>query len=311
MYKRQRGAEVDTNHALYAKSATVGAPPDQFSSTGQNWNLPALNPVAMRESEYKHFITLLRNNMRLYGALRIDHVMALLRLWWCLPESGTHTEIGGYVYYPMDDLLALLRLESHRHSCAVIGEDMGVVPNEMRHAMAESGIYGNRVLYFDRYDSGDFKMPEDHLHNVLFMVTNHDVPTLLGWWEGKDITLRHQLGGFTPEEAQAAHHDRFTDKYRLLNSLGTDDSQKEQLVSQPMDFELLKRILLYCARSQSEITLVQIDDLLMMETPVNIPGTYREYPNWRRKQSATLDTMFTSGEVVRALEEMRNLRPPM
>ena len=296
------GAEVEGKAELFCDVATIGAPPDPFSEHGQNWNLPALDPVALRRDNYHHFIQLLRANMCHCGALRIDHVMGLLRLWWCLPDTSD----GCYVYYPLEDLLAILRLESHRNQCAVIGEDMGVVPADLRATMAATGVYCNKLFYFERTQDEQFLQPDDQPEDALLMVTNHDVPTLAGWWNGTDLELREQVGLLDAErEKEAARLERQQDKQRLLGWLQSQQllpdswsmDVKNTCVTKQFDIVLCEAILNANARSRSKMMLFQLDDLQLLEEPVNIPGTYREYPNWRRKQRTETGTLFADPRI--------------
>jgi 4-alpha-glucanotransferase len=289
------GAEVEGSQALFCDGATIGAPPDPFAQEGQNWNLPALDPIALRRDNYHHFVQLLRANMCHCGALRIDHVMGLLRLWWCLPNVPG----GAYVYYPLEDLLAILRLESHRNQCVVIGEDMGVVPDDLRARMAATAVYSNKVFYFERTPDQHFKQPQDHQVDALLMVTNHDVSTLAGWWNGTDLQLRSDCGLLDKErELPGLLEQRQEEKVRLLSWLQSQQLLPASWVSamadagNPFDIILCGAILNANARSRSRMMLFQLDDLQLLEEPVNIPGSYREYPNWRRKQRVETKALF-------------------
>ena len=147
------GAESWSNQRLYAVQASVGAPPDEYNMQGQNWGLPPLAPARLRDARYAPFIATLRANMRHARALRIDHIMGLLRLYWIPP--GAEPSGGSYVQYPLDDLLAILALESQRHRCLIIGEDLGTVPDSLRVALADAGVRSYRLLYFERANAGD------------------------------------------------------------------------------------------------------------------------------------------------------------
>lgn len=298
----REGAEVEGRSALFCHHATIGAPPDPFAQAGQNWNLPALDPIALRRDNYQHFIDLLRANMSCCGALRIDHVMGLMRLWWCLPGLAG----GAYVHYPLEDLLAIVRLESHRNQCAVIGEDMGVVPDDLRARMAATAVYSNKVFYFERTADQQFKQPRDHQVDALLMVTNHDVSTLAGWWQGTDLQLRADCGVLSTErELPGLRQQRLEDKDRLLAWLQSQDllpaswvgSSAGAASEKPFDMALCGAILKANARSQSSMMLFQLDDLQLIEAPVNIPGTYREYPNWRRKQLLETKNLFEDSKI--------------
>ncbi|MEK7437041.1 MAG: 4-alpha-glucanotransferase, partial [Pseudomonadota bacterium] len=186
------GAEAWANQDLYAIAASVGAPPDDFNLHGQDWGLPPLAPERLRAAAYAPFIATLRANMRHAGALRIDHVMALARLYW-VPQGAAPRD-GAYVHYPFEDLVGIVALESHRNRCMVIGEDLGTVPDEVRATLTRVGILSYRVLLFERQQSGDFKPPAEYPADSLVTATTHDLPTLAGYWEGRDLALRRELG---------------------------------------------------------------------------------------------------------------------
>jgi 4-alpha-glucanotransferase len=298
------GAEVEGSPALFSPTATIGAPPDPFARDGQNWNLPALDPIALRADNYRHFIDLLRANMSCCGALRIDHVMGLMRLWWCLPGLAD----GAYVYYPLEDLLALLRLESHRNRCVVVGEDMGVVPDELRSRMTATSIYSNKLFYFERTPDRHFKPTQDHQADALLMVTNHDVSTLAGWWNGTDLKLRDEIGLLNAkQELPDLMLEREEDRAKLLSWLEAEQSLpagwtgglsgSDKPHERRFDLELCRAIFVASARSTSRLLLYQLDDLQLIEEPVNIPGTYREYPNWRRKQKLETSLLFSDPQI--------------
>ena len=308
-----QGCEVRTNQQLYVEGATIGAPPDPLGPLGQDWGLPVLNPVALRAEGYRHFIALLRANMKSYGALRVDHAMSLLRLWWCLRGDAENERSGIYVYYPLADLMALLRLESVRNGCMVIGEDLGVVPREFSEAMAASGLYSNNLLYFDQYLDQYFKPPHEQQADALLMVTNHDVPTLCDWWNGGDLLRRKRLGLITDDaDLQAQQRGRRHEKQKLLNWLAQTDMlphrRSQDDVHSMFDYELCASIHRACARGASRLLLLQLEDLQLMQEPVNIPGTWREYPNWRRKQKHNTREIFASSEaqlILRLVNEER------
>ena len=189
------GAETWANAAAVVSGAQVGAPPDIYNPAGQNWGLPPFNPRALRDEGYRSFIELLRANMRHAGGLRIDHVMGLQHLYW-VPQ-GQKPSAGAYVRYPMEDFIGILALESHRHRCLVVGEDLGTVPEGFRERMAEANILSYRVLFFEQEpETGAFLPPNAYPPLALAVVGSHDLPTLRGWWEGRDLDLKEQLGLF-------------------------------------------------------------------------------------------------------------------
>lgn len=308
------GAEVNLNKTLYCELASIGAPPDPLAPQGQNWGLPPVDPNALRASGYRHFIELLRNNMAHCGALRIDHVMALMRLWWCPRYAGRG--VGAYVHYNVDELFAILRLESVRNHCVVIGEDLGVVPPEVRAYINSSAIFSNVLFYFEKYDGFNFKKPEHFNPKALAMVANHDVPTLAAWWNGSDLKLRHRLGLINAEdELHQQLGSRGAEKEQVLHWLGDQWLLPAQWQGnskdKPFDQSLCAAIFRCCARSASQLVSVQLEDLALLETPVNIPGTSSEYPNWRRRLPADVSALITSefgSKLLSGFSEERNLQ---
>jgi 4-alpha-glucanotransferase len=292
---RSDGSEVLAYPDLFCLNARIGAPPDYFNPEGQNWGLPPLHPMALEHNRFQHFIELLRSNMQDCGALRIDHVMALMRLWWC-PMDGTNAT-GAYVHYPVAMLFALLRLESVRNRCAVIGEDLGVVPPEIRQYLDEGGIYSNCVFYFEKYDGWHFRKPEHYKVQALAMIANHDTATLKAWWNCSDLTLRRKIGLIPSDENLANDWNwRNGEKGQLLVWLQEQELLPPQWQvddqDRPFDDSLLFALVSACARIASRLVSLQLDDIAGAEDPVNIPGTSKEYANWRRRLPVALDDLF-------------------
>ena len=294
------GAEVTTNVKLFCRSAAVGAPPDPLAEKGQNWGLPPIDPATLRATGFEHFIHLLRSNMAHCGALRIDHAMALMRLWWCPP--GQTADYGAYIYYPFRELLGLLKLESVRNQCLVIGEDMGVVPTEFRQALAGANIFTNKLFYFEKLDDGRFRPPQNYEPHALAMLTNHDVPTIASWWIGSDLQLRQSLNlleeGVDYEEVLV---QRDMEKIRLLEWLENLGLVKREqfaaLAAEPMRQTFAAAVLQGVSQCASQLFVVQLEDLELLEEPVNVPGTSYQYPNWQRKLAVPLEILFSEERV--------------
>jgi 4-alpha-glucanotransferase len=302
------GSETWSDRTSFCLGAEVGAPPDPLALRGQGWGLPAPDPAAMTSDRLEGFSSLIRDNMRYYGALRLDHVMSLFRLWW-VPAGRPPTE-GAYVHYPLHQLLAVLCLESARHACVVVGEDLGVVPDEMRRAMPEFGLYHYKVLLFEQ-DNGRFRAPGEFVRQALATVTTHDMPTLRSYWEGRDIDLRHELNLYPSAELEAAVREaRDRERTALLAALGEQGLAPDAPASpaEPFTAQLANALHVYLARSSAVLAAVQIEDLLGMVEPVNVPGTHREYPNWQRKLSADLEDAAASGDLDRCFEDFRRAR---
>ncbi|MCC6611095.1 MAG: malto-oligosyltrehalose synthase [Burkholderiales bacterium] len=306
------GAEAWANQDLYAVSATVGAPPDDFNAAGQNWGLPPIRPERLREVAYAPFIATLRENMRHAGALRIDHVMGLMRLFW-IPAGRIAAE-GAYVHYPFSDLLGILALESHRNRCLVIGEDLGTVPDEVRDALGRLGVLSYRLLFFERTGTGDFKLPAAYPADALVAASTHDLPTLAGYWEGRDILLRQELG-LTPSDdrRQAQIVERAQDRARLLLALEREGLLPQGTAANPVSVpemtpEFARNLHVYLARAPAKVLVVQPEDLLGVRDQANLPGTTDEHPNWRRKLPVALERIGDDERFVALARALAALR---
>ena len=305
------GAETWCDRELYCLRASVGAPPDILGPLGQNWGLPPMDPNVMQTRGYQPFIDLLRANMTDCGALRIDHVMALLRLWW-IPYGETADQ-GAYVQYPVDDLLAILALESQRYRCMVIGEDLGTVPVEIVARLRDSGVYSYKVLYFERDRDNIYRAPQSYPVQAMATITTHDLPTLRGFWESDDLTLGQKLGLYPDKEVFAGlQEDRDDARQGLLNSLHQYGCVPKKLGHRAsmmaMTPTLNRGLQRYIADSASALLGLQPEDWLNMKMPVNIPGTTDQYPNWRRKLAVTLEAMFADPHVNRLLKDLDKRR---
>jgi 4-alpha-glucanotransferase len=285
------GSETWVDQTAFRLGAEIGAPPDAMALKGQGWGLPPPDPTVMESDALQGFSRLIRDNMRYYGALRLDHVMSLFRLWW-VPAGRLPTE-GAYVHYPLHQLLTVLALASAERACLVVGEDLGVVPDEMRRAMPAFGLYHYKVTLFEK-DGGRFRAPREFVREALATVTTHDMPTLRSFWDGRDIDLRRSLNLYPSAELEAIIREaRAEDRKALLEALDLEGLKPHAPASpdDPFTPELAHALHLYLARSSAALAAVQIEDLLGMEEPVNVPGTYREYPNWQRKLSEDLEDM--------------------
>ncbi len=261
------GADAWGSDGIYVKGAVFGAPPDPFSAEGQNWGMPPLDPMRLRAAAYQPFIDILRANMRHMGALRIDHVMWLQRMFW-IPQ-GERAVQGAYIRYPVDDLMRILALESRRNACLVIGEDLGTVPEGFADRMAVYGILSYQLMRFERYPGGLFKRPSTYPENALAMFGSHDLPPIAGYWEGKDID-------------DATRPQRRSELEMLINAL-----RDQNLWPEHCDMAaIILAIHRYLARTPSALMMVNLEDVLAMREQVNVPGTFLERPNWRCKLSA-------------------------
>lgn len=304
-------SEIWANHDLYCEQVSVGAPPDILGPLGQSWGLPPISPDQMYQNAYKPFIELLQSNMSHCGALRIDHVMALLRLWW-VPENVS-AEAGAYIYYPVQDLLALLALESQRNECLVIGEDLGTVPEGIDVLLEEAGVYSYKVFFFEQAEDGGYISPSHYKNQAMATLSTHDMPTIKGYWHCDDLYLGKQLGLYPDQEVlDKLIENRVYCKQQILNSLHGHQNLPEgycrDATQAGMDQTLNYSMQVHLAKGKSALLSLQLEDFLEMGEPVNVPGTSDEYRNWQRKLSQNIEQLFTSEHVKGLLEKLTTAR---
>ena len=301
------GSETWSDQGAYCQGACIGAPPDRLALKGQDWGLAAPDPQAMAVDGCRRFRLLMQENMRHFGAVRIDHVMALYRLWW-VPRGMAASE-GGYVHYPAAALFEVVAEESRAAGCMIVGENLGVVPDEVDRAMADFNLYGYKVLFFERQADLRFTAAADWRRDALASVSTHDLPSLRAWWEGSDIGLRARLGmypeGVDPGELVAG---RQQDRELLIEAMAAAGVRPHWPVER-FEPAFAAAVHAFVASTSSALMAVQAEDLLGMTDPVNVPGTSSEYPNWRRKLSGDLAELLRGDSARPIVETMRRLRP--
>jgi 4-alpha-glucanotransferase len=309
------GAEAWADQELVAPGASIGAPPDALSRGGQNWGLAPVNPLVLRRQGFAPFIESLHANMRHAGILRIDHVMSLNRLYWI--PNGMEAKAGAYVNYPFKELIRLVALESWRHACAVVGEDLGTVPDGFRDAMCSANILSYRIFVFERNYDGTFVAPSRYPALAAASAATHDIATLKGFWLGTDIIWRRRLGLYPDRHAQQAEKaGRHRDRSLLLAALVREGliapSQIGEFLlegGEPVyTIELQEAILAYLGRSRARLMLVQLEDVLSEVEQANLPGTTDAHPNWRRRLSSSIEEIDRGVElrhVAALIEEAR------
>lgn len=301
------GADSWYDQELYCFGVSMGAPPDELAPQGQDWGLPPINPHRLREARYRQFIQVLRSTMRYGGAVRLDHVMSLMRLFW-VPGPGEASQ-GAYVSYPLDELTGILALESQRNKCLVIGEDLGTVPNEVREAMSRSGVLSYKVLYFMKdYSSGEFLRPEQYPEKALVVTATHDLATLIGFWEGKDLEVRSRLKLHEQSFIEDLSIGRVRDRFAILKILSeVNGSSGSEIIlaasfAARMPRDLQEQIHSFLAQTPCQLQVVQLEDVVGEREQANLPGTTTEHPNWRQKLSMTLEEFQENNRARRLLE---------
>ncbi|MDQ3206276.1 MAG: 4-alpha-glucanotransferase [Pseudomonadota bacterium] len=285
---------------------SIGAPPEALAAQGQNWGLATLSPTALRATGFGAFIELLRASMAHAGGIRIDHVMGLMRLW-LVPDGGSPLD-GAYLAYPKQDLMRLLALESWRHGCVVVGEDLGTVPEGFRDTLADVGILGLGVLWFERDEDGGFIERERWRRQAVAMTTTHDLPTTAGWWLGRDIEVRNDLGLIDSDaELRKQMQERNRDRDALWKTIHADVHP-----APPPDngstSAFVEAAMCHVGCTPAALALVPLEDALGITDTPNVPGTSDEYPNWRRRMPADLDTLLDALPARRNLDALDRAR---
>jgi len=277
---------------------SVGAPPDLLGPRGQDWGLTAFSPQGLLAAGFEPFIATLRAAMNAAGGVRIDHAMGLTRLW-LVPRGASPAE-GAYLSYPLEDLMRLIALESHRHRAIVIAEDLGTVQPEFRERMSQTGIAGMDVLWFQRRKK-QFLPPAKWRRDAVAMTSTHDLPTVAGWWSGADIKTRAELGlADEPRETKERRQDRKA-MWRAF--------QKAKVIVNPElppePTTAVDAALAFTAKSPAGLALIPIEDVLGLTEQPNLPGTIDEHPNWRRRLDALVGEVLDAPEVRARLQTLR------
>jgi 4-alpha-glucanotransferase len=294
------GADTWSHPELFVAGVSIGAPPDPLATHGQNWGMPPIDPRALREDRYQYFIDLVRAGLRHAGALRIDHILGLFRLFWI--PNGMSGADGAYVRYPAADLLGILALESVRHNALIVGEDLGTIPEDVPPTLAKWGILSSKVLQFEREWGGGYRSSDAYPHLALATANTHDMATIDGFWAGRDIDVRRAVGLIASDDDYAqAQRDRATDRRMLLDRLAAEHLLADAL--EPANLaELRGAIHGFLCRSPASLVGVALDDLAGELESVNVPGVGADrYPCWSRKMSKTITEIAASSDTAAAL----------
>lgn len=308
-------AEYWSDPDLFMKDAGTGAPPDAFFPSGQKWGLGTFLPQILKEQKYVPFIRILRANMQNAGALRIDHVMSLMRLY-VIPDA---LENGTYIYYNFEDMLNIVALESYLNKCVVVGESIGNVPEGFLDAIAAKNIHSLSILWAERWDCGwgDFKQPAQYPHNAFASVATHDIAPLKMWWFGYDIELSYSLGLIsTPQERNSSYHKREADRAKLLAALDCahvwpEDKPRlgDYIYGENYPEGIEEAVMRFMSQTASPVFLAQLEDILHVEKMQNLPGTDRDkHPNWRRKLPVDLEDLAADSAYIRCIRAIKKER---
>jgi glycogen debranching enzyme len=290
------GGEIAEDPDAFVATVSLGAPPDPFARNGQVWNLPAFSPLELESRGLAPMQAVLAANMRSAAALRIDHILGFARQFWV--PRGAEGKDGAYVRFPMDALIALTAIESQRNTCLIVGEDLGTVPDGLRHALHEANILSYRVLWFER-DGEGFKKAADYPARALACLASHDLPTFMGWRKARDIAIEQDLGLLDAAQAEAREAQRGREVAALDAITGN---------TSPDDSDAAIAAHGFAAATPSSIMLIQADDLARETEPLNVPGTDAERPNWRRRLAPAIEDLGADAFARAIVERVKKAR---
>jgi 4-alpha-glucanotransferase len=300
---------VGTDHAGSAswcrpdevlRGLELGAPPDAINREGQSWGITAFSPRGLRNSGFSGFIAMLRAALRHAGGVRIDHIMGLARLW-VIPEGRQSAE-GAYLTMPVEDLLRLLVLESHRHQAVILGEDLGTLPDGFQSRLDQAGIAGLRVMWFERQGQ-KFAPPASWTKTAVGMTSTHDLPTVAGWWEGTDIAWRDRLGMAGDSAA-----DRAADRFALWSAFQASGAASPPQPGPRDGAAAADAACTHLGGAACQLALLPLEDALAAVEQPNLPGTVDEHPNWRRRYPGPAAEILGRPDVVARLTALDKSR---
>jgi 4-alpha-glucanotransferase len=270
------GAGAWTQQEIVLTGISIGAPPDDFNPQGQDWGLVPFNPHALADNDFAAIRELMHASMRHAGAIRLDHVLGLKRLFM-IPRDGAAE--GTYVQFPFEPLLRVVGEESHRHRCIVIGEDLGTVPYGLRETLAQWGLWGCRVMLFEREGGGSFRAPASYPADALASFNTHDLPSFRGWMMGHDLHVRRGIG-FDPGESDEARAQSVAVLRAALAQAAPGYASDD-----------IAAVAAFLAATPCRLAVIALDDILAVLDQINIPATVTQHPNWRRKLPVALEAL--------------------
>ncbi|WP_291296730.1 4-alpha-glucanotransferase [Elioraea sp.] len=302
------GSRAWSGTAALLPGVSIGAPPDLLNTVGQDWGLTTFAPGPLAAAGFAPFIEDLRAAMAHGGGIRLDHVMGLSRIW-CIPEGAAPHE-GAYLRFPVTDMLRVVAAESHAAQAIVIGEDLGTVPDGYGETLAAHGLYGIRVMFFER-EGGGFAPPARYDAHATATSTTHDLPTVAGWWEGADIPLRAGLGLLAPgESADDATELRAAERGALWDALVAHGGAQGEAPVRAAH-QLGTAVARFLGATPSPLVLLPLEDVTMTPDQPNLPGTVTQHPNWRRRLPRPAERMLgeePAVSILGALDAARRTR---
>jgi len=290
------GADAWGQQDAVLSSMSVGAPPDELNRAGQDWGLAPFNPHSVADKDFAPMRALLASNMRHAGAIRLDHVLGLNRVY--MIPHGHGAADGVYVRFPFEHLLRVIAEESVKYRCTVIGEDLGTVPEGFRDTIAKWGLWSYRVMLFERDNDGRFKPPQSYPAEALATFNTNDLPSFAGWMQRHDLGVKRGLG-MDPGE---------TDESRKWSQEKLGDTLRQHAPGYAYDE--LAAVADFLGQTPSKFVAVALDDILGDVDQLNVPGTTTEHPNWRRKLAVPLEQLAEHRQFARVAEAFARTGKP-
>ncbi|MCF5361766.1 4-alpha-glucanotransferase [Pseudomonas syringae] len=297
------GSQAWSRQDELLSALTVGCRSDILNRAGQSWGISAFSPDGLKRNGFRAFIEMLRANFAHAGGLRIDHVMGLQRLW-VIPQGAPPSE-GGYLNFPLDDMLRLLSLESWRHKAIVLGEDLGTVPEGLSEKLSARAILGMRVLLFEQ-NNGQFKPILDWSDQALATTSTHDLPTLAGWLSELDIEWNARLGHIDEQHESQWREERTREYESLRRALSQNIDSLPSETEDPA--QIIDASISYLGHTRAPLVLLPIEDALGVEEQANLPGTIDSHPNWRRRLPGDAASLLDNPNAARRLELLSRSR---
>jgi len=286
---------------------SIGAPPDPLGPHGQDWGLTSFSPGALRRQGFDPLIATLRASLDHCGGIRIDHALGLNRLW-VIPHGGAPGD-GAYLTYPLLDMLRILAIESHRSRAVVIGEDLGTIPEGLRPKLEERQVLGMRVLWFERDHQGGFVPPGEWQRNAVAMTGTHDLPTVAGWWEGRDLDWAWELGRVSPDRLESADREhRAYERGQLWQAFHRSDAAKGEPPPPDQPQRAVDAATEHVASTPCALAIFPLEDIAGLTEQPNLPGTTSEHPNWRRRMPQTTVDLLGNAKIARRIERINERR---
>ena len=307
------GADSGGSHCWSRQAETllglsVGAPPDLLSPQGQKWGLAAFSPRGLVLHGFGAYLEMLRSTMRHAGGVRIDHALGLARLW-VVPDGGSAAD-GAYISFPIDDMLRLIALESHRHRAIVLAEDLGTIPDGFQNRLEQAGMLGMRVLWFEKHDDR-FTSPRIWSKGAAAMTSTHDLPTVAGWWAGRDLEWRGRLGLLGDEANQQHERDlRARDRAALWDTMRDSGAASAELPDQDQSDRIADAAARHIGGAACDLAVLPLEDALALPEQPNLPGTLDEHPNWRRRFPGAASALLDTPAVTARLAGLAHARKP-